>query len=121
MPPEEGWVKVSNGPRWTWQGEREGRVIPLPTAGDDVVEVVGSGGRLLVSPEIASDLLCIGRTKLYELLASGEIESVRLGSCRRIPMRALEDFVSRLRRSGRPRSVTGAWDDLGASDNGGQV
>jgi excisionase family DNA binding protein len=112
---------VSSEPRWSERGEREGRVIPLPTSIDDGAQGAGAQGRLLVSPEIASDLLCIGRTKLYELLASGEIESVRLGSCRRIPMRALEDFVSRLRRSGRPRSVTGAWDDLGASDNGGQI
>jgi len=112
---------VSGEPRWSGQGEREGRVITLPTLGGDASQGAGSGGRLLVSPEIASDLLCIGRTKLYELLASGEIESVRLGSCRRIPMRALEDFVSRLRRSGRPRSVTEGWDDLGASEHGGQV
>ncbi|MHB1853699.1 MAG: excisionase family DNA-binding protein [Acidimicrobiales bacterium] len=112
---------MSSEPRWTEQEEREGRVIPLPTPGDDVAPAAWSAGRLLVSPEIASDLLCIGRTKLYELLASGDIESVRLGSCRRIPMQALEDFVSRLRRSRRPPGVTAGRDDFGASEIGGGV
>ena len=56
--------------------------------------------KLLVTPEEAADLLSIGRSKLYELLAAGVVESVRVGTCRRIPVQALEDFVSRLRQAG---------------------
>ena len=56
--------------------------------------------KLLVTPEEAADLLSIGRSKLYELLAAGAVESVRVGTCRRIPVQALEDFVSRLRQAG---------------------
>lgn len=37
------------------------------------------------------------RSKMYELLASGEIESVKIGKRRLIPEEALENFVARLR------------------------
>jgi excisionase family DNA binding protein len=54
--------------------------------------------RLLVTPEQAAEVLSIGRSKLYELIAAGLLETVRIGSCRRIPMVALTEFVQRLRR-----------------------
>lgn len=53
--------------------------------------------KLLLKPEEAADLLGIGRSKLYELLLVGAIESVRIGSCRRVPLVALQEFVARLR------------------------
>ncbi|MHC6627491.1 helix-turn-helix domain-containing protein [Streptomyces globosus] len=37
----------------------------------------------------------IGRTKLYEYVASGEIASVKIGSLRRIPAEAVNDFLTR--------------------------
>ncbi|MEU1673834.1 helix-turn-helix domain-containing protein [Streptomyces roseifaciens] len=37
----------------------------------------------------------IGRTKLYEYVASGEITSVKIGSLRRIPAEAVNDFLAR--------------------------
>lgn len=52
--------------------------------------------KLLLKPEEAALLLGIGRTKLYELLAVEAIESVRIGSCRRIPLAALERYVAGL-------------------------
>ena len=53
--------------------------------------------RLLYSIREAAELLSIGRVKLYELVAAGRIESVRLDGSRRIPREALEDFIARLR------------------------
>ncbi|MBW3536186.1 MAG: helix-turn-helix domain-containing protein [Actinobacteria bacterium] len=53
--------------------------------------------RLLLRPEEAADLLGIGRSKLYDLLATGEVESVHIGSCRRIPVEGLHRYVDRLR------------------------
>ena len=38
--------------------------------------------------------LGISRSKLYELLADGELPSVRIGRTRRISMTALEEFVA---------------------------
>jgi excisionase family DNA binding protein len=37
--------------------------------------------------------LCISRSKVYELLAAGELPSVRIGRNRRITMADLADFV----------------------------
>jgi excisionase family DNA binding protein len=52
---------------------------------------------LLLTPEQASVRLAICRTRIYELMGSGQLESVRIGSSRRIPAAALVEFVERLR------------------------
>ena len=52
---------------------------------------------LLVTPEEAAELLSIGRTKLYELIADGTLPSVRIGRCRRLPREALDELVRSLR------------------------
>jgi excisionase family DNA binding protein len=53
--------------------------------------------RLLYTVREAAELLSIGRVKLYELVAAGRIESVRLDGSRRIPREALEEFIAHLR------------------------
>lgn len=52
---------------------------------------------LLLTPEVAADLLSIGRTKVYELMANGTLASVRIGKCRRVPREALDELVLSLR------------------------
>ncbi len=52
---------------------------------------------MLLTPTEAAIALGIGRSKLYELMQAGVLESVRIGSCRRIPADALSDLVDRLR------------------------
>ena len=52
---------------------------------------------LLLTPEQAAICLAICRTKLYQLLRTGDLESVRIGSSRRIPAAALAEYVQRLR------------------------
>ena len=64
------------------------------------------GARLTLSPlllraEEAASVLSICRTKVYELLRSGQLESVQIGSSRRIPVAAINEYVERLRRSSR--------------------
>lgn len=54
---------------------------------------------LYTLPE-AAQLLRISRTKLYELLATNEIESIHIGRSRKIPATALSEYVSRLRAEG---------------------
>lgn len=39
----------------------------------------------------------LGRTKFYELLAAGELESVQVGRRRFVPAGAIEAYVDRLR------------------------
>jgi excisionase family DNA binding protein len=52
---------------------------------------------ILLTPIEAAQVLRIGRSKLYQLLQAGELESVHIGACRRIPAEALNDLVARLR------------------------
>jgi excisionase family DNA binding protein len=56
--------------------------------------------KLAVTPEEAAEMLSIGRTQVYELIRSGELDSVAFGRARRIPVDALEDLLRR--RRGRP-------------------
>jgi excisionase family DNA binding protein len=51
---------------------------------------------LLVRPEDVTRVLGIGRTKVYELIRSGALRSVRVGGLRRVPVAALDEFVARL-------------------------
>ncbi|WP_250907086.1 excisionase family DNA-binding protein [Nonomuraea sp. NEAU-A123] len=51
---------------------------------------------LLLRPEEAADYLGIGRTKAYELIRSGALRSVRIGTLRRVPATALTEFVTQL-------------------------
>jgi excisionase family DNA binding protein len=56
--------------------------------------------KLLLTPEEAASVLGIGRTKLYRLLATNQLRSVRIGGSRRIAAVALADFVRQLDTSG---------------------
>lgn len=55
-----------------------------------------SSPRILLSVEQAAEQLTIGRTRVYELIRTGEIESVQIGRLRRIPAVALDNYVHRL-------------------------
>ena len=52
--------------------------------------------KLLLTAEEAAELLGIGRSKVYELMAGGVLASVKVGRCRRISRRALHAFVESL-------------------------
>lgn len=52
---------------------------------------------LLYKPEVAAARLGLGRSKFFELMAGGQIETVQIGRSRRVPAQALEDYVARLR------------------------
>ncbi len=56
---------------------------------------------LLIRPEDAAISLGVGRTKVYELMRSGALRSVKIGGLRRIPATALADFVNQLEAQGR--------------------
>jgi len=48
---------------------------------------------LLIDSRQVARLLGIGRTKTFQLMASGELPTIRLGRCVRVPMHALEDWI----------------------------
>lgn len=64
---------------------------------------ITSGPRLVLTIEEAAQRLGIGRTLMYALVSAGEVESVRIGRLRRIPIDALHSYVASLRdRGGEP-------------------
>lgn len=52
--------------------------------------------RLLYTPEEVAHTLHVSRRKIYTLIRTGEIDSVKIGKCRRITRVALENFIERL-------------------------
>ena len=48
---------------------------------------------VLLTVEDAARALALGRTKVYELVESGAMRSVKIGRSRRIPVQALGEFV----------------------------
>ncbi len=48
---------------------------------------------LVLKVEDVSELLSIGRNTAYELVRSGQIRSIRIGRCYRIPRDALSDYI----------------------------
>jgi excisionase family DNA binding protein len=59
---------------------------------------IATAVRLVLTVEEAAERLGIGRTLMYALITTGEVESVRIGRLRRIPADALENYVKGLRR-----------------------
>ena len=51
--------------------------------------------RLLLRPIEAAEAIGVGRSKVYELLASGELPSLRIGGSVRVPVDALRAWIAR--------------------------
>jgi excisionase family DNA binding protein len=51
--------------------------------------------KLLLTMEEAANALSVGRTVVYELVSHRKLNSVKIGRCRRIPLSALQEFISR--------------------------
>lgn len=53
--------------------------------------------RLMLTVEQAAEALGIGRTAVFALIKAGEIETVRIGRLRRVPVDAIAAYTNRLR------------------------
>lgn len=51
---------------------------------------------LPVYPDAGQALGGLGRTKVYELITSGELRTVKIGRRRFVPASAVEEYVARL-------------------------
>lgn len=51
--------------------------------------------RLMLRPGEAADAIGVSRSKAYELIAEGQIPSVKVGGCVRVPVDALRDWINR--------------------------
>lgn len=61
---------------------------------------------LLLRAEQAAKLLSLGRTTVFQMMASGELPCVRIGRAVRVPRSALERWVRA--QSGEPEPTSGA-------------
>ncbi|MEY9913296.1 excisionase family DNA binding protein [Catenulispora sp. MAP12-49] len=52
--------------------------------------------RTMLTVEQAADAIGIGRTTMFALLKSGEVESVLIGRLRRVPVSAIDGYLGRL-------------------------
>jgi excisionase family DNA binding protein len=50
--------------------------------------------KLMLRPGEAAEALGFSRSKTYELIASGELPSVRVGSSRRVPLEQLKAWIA---------------------------
>jgi excisionase family DNA binding protein len=51
--------------------------------------------RLLYRPAEAADAMGVSRAKIYQLISSREIPSVKVGHSIRVPVKALNDWIER--------------------------
>lgn len=50
--------------------------------------------RVALTVEEAARRLGVGRTTMYALVASGEVQSVQIGRLRRVPVQALDSYIA---------------------------
>lgn len=75
--------------------------MEAPTYGPGTTCANGSSrGRLLLTVEETADALHIGRSKVFDLIRCGDLDSVKIGRLRRVPATALDAFMVRLVTAG---------------------
>jgi excisionase family DNA binding protein len=47
----------------------------------------------LFTPEGAAEHLNLSRSRIFQMMGSGELRSIKIGKARRIPQRAIEELV----------------------------
>ena len=52
-----------------------------------------TSAEVLYTPEQAAEHLSMSRTRIFQLMGSGELRSIKIGRSRRIPQRAIDDLV----------------------------
>ena len=60
-------------------------------------DTMSIGDKLVYNVEEASELLSVGRTTVFQLIAEGRIGSLKIGHRRLIPRQDLEAFITALR------------------------
>ena len=68
----------------------------------------GAQDEMLLTVEEAARRLRIGRTLVYQLISSGELESVKVGRLRRVPAECLPAYVATLRRTRSSEAADGS-------------
>jgi excisionase family DNA binding protein len=77
--------------------------------------------RILLRPAEAAEALGVSRSRIYELLAAGDLPSVRLGQCIRVPSDALRRWVEKHTRQPRGLSAETAAEGRAGQANEGHA
>src|SRR6516162_7667012 len=90
----------------TWDAGLEVITMTMDTGGD---EHPGDDQDdiLMLTVKEAARRLGLGRTLVYQLISSGELESVTVGRLRRVPAECLAEYVAALRRARNSRAADG--------------
>jgi excisionase family DNA binding protein len=80
-------------------------VAPPSQIGGRPYQLVMASEVLMLTVEEAARRLGLGRTLVYQLISSGELESVTVGRLRRVPAECLAEYIAALRST---RSSTAA-------------
>lgn len=84
-------VVLAPEPRRRPQNEdADGRVIAVQVEADE---------RLLLTVVEAARRIGVSRALMYELLGSGQIESIHIGRLRKVPVGALAEYIEKLKHS----------------------
>jgi excisionase family DNA binding protein len=78
-------------------GTRTGthQLTPPPPLAVETPRNAQGVSKLLITVNEAAASLSVGRPKMWQLVMSGEVPSIKIGASRRIPVHALEDYVQR--------------------------
>jgi excisionase family DNA binding protein len=50
--------------------------------------------RLLLRPEEGAEAIGVSRARFYELMATGQIKSIKIGRSRRVPIAEIHSFIA---------------------------
>lgn len=99
LPDRQSNTKAISAPRVRKSSQPWGVVVPpggtprktlrATYGGNDVAD-----STMLLKPEAAARALQISRAKLYALLRRGDLRSIKIDGCTRIPVSVLEAFIA---------------------------
>lgn len=119
------WFPVSGA-----EGEGEPAPLPVPRRrldpqgwGDSLANVrpnshVGASKAMLLDSREVAELLGLGRTKVFQMMARSELPVIRLGRCVRVPRAALEEWVRGRTGKAVPQQRAVIGPDLGWGQGG---
>lgn len=62
--------------------------------------------RVLYRINEAAELLSVSKSRVYELVRSGQLRTVKVGKSHRVPARSLDEYVTRLLRGSAGHDTT---------------
>jgi excisionase family DNA binding protein len=96
-----------------WRGSRSMQ----PTAAPLPVGSKNADRPLLLDSRVVAELLGLGRTKVFQMMASGELPVIRIGRCVRVPRTGLESWIATRTEISEMRDDRRATQRWGATDS----